>query len=300
MPTRKLLEVASQRVILLDGGMGTMLIERGITPSEVPELWNLDNGETILKVHQDYLAAGSEAILTNTFGGSSIKLSERGLGARASEINRAGAEIARKAAGPETWVIGDIGPSGKILGSFGDLKESRLRSSLEQQIGALVEGGVDALIFETQMDLHEAAIGVELAKKLSSLPVIVSFTFSQTKRGYFTLMGNSVEAAIKGALAAGADIVGSNCSLDSHQMKDLVIEISSLSSGPIYAKPNAGRPELINGKVSYAQPIEDFLKSIPDYLAHRVRLLGGCCGTNPNYIEALRQLNEAVVALEKN
>jgi 5-methyltetrahydrofolate--homocysteine methyltransferase len=113
-------------------------------------------------------------------------------------------------------------------------------------------------------------------------------------------MGNSVEAAIKGALAAGADIVGTNCSLDSHQMKDLVIEISSLSSGPIYAKPNAGRPELTNGKVSYTQSIEDFLKSIPDYLAHGVRLLGGCCGTNPNYIDALRQLNEAVFALENH
>jgi 5-methyltetrahydrofolate--homocysteine methyltransferase len=284
-----ILEFAREQVVLLDGGMGTMLIERGLKPGQVPELWNLDHPEIVLDVHSEYVKAGSAAILTNTFGASSLKLKDAGLAAKAGEVNRTGAEIARKAC-LQGYVIGDVGPTGKILLPYGDLKEEELQESLEEQIASLLEGQVDALAFETQMDLREALFGVKVARSLSSLPIIVSFTFNKTKRGYFTLMGNSVEEALRGALAAGADIVGANCSLDSGEMKDLTVEIRRHTSGPVYAKPNAGKAELVDGKVSYAQPVDSFMKSIPDFFEHGVRLIGGCCGTNPAYISAIKQL----------
>ena len=279
-----------ERVVLLDGGMGTMLIDCGLKQGQVPELWNLDHPEIVQEVHRQYTSAGAEAVLTNTFGASSIKLADSRLSDRACQINYAGAEIALKACPPGTYVIGDIGPTGKILEPYGDLSESELRDSLERQVESLLEGGVDALILETQMDLREAAIGVAVAKSLTSLPVIVSFTFNKTKRGYFTLMGNSVQAAISGALDAGADVVGTNCSLDSAEMKDLVIEIGKHTTAPVYAKANAGRAELVGETASYAQSVEDFMKSLPEFLEHGVRLIGGCCGTNPSYISALHRL----------
>lgn len=168
-----------------------------------------------------------KAILTNTFGGTSIKLAASGLVDRAREINRAGAALARAAGSDNIFVVGDIGPTGKLLEPYGELTEADLRSSFEEQIKALLAGGVDALIFEMQMDLREAVIGVQAAQSLTPLPVIVSFTFNKTRRGFFTLMGNSVREAIHGAEDAAADIVGTNCSLDSHEMKYLVKEINA-------------------------------------------------------------------------
>jgi 5-methyltetrahydrofolate--homocysteine methyltransferase len=285
-----LLQTAQERPVLLDGGMGTMLFERGLAQGQAPELWNLTAPEKVRQVHQAYLRAGSEAILTNTFGGTSIKLADSDLEDRAAEINRAGAEIARGACGEKNYVIGDIGPAGKILEPYGELTEANLRASFEVQISALLEGGVDALVFETQMDTREATIGVEVARSVTSLPVIVSLTFNKSKRGFFTLMGDSVKDAIQAAEAAGADMVGTNCSLDSNEMRDLVKEINLVTSKPIYAKANAGLPELTDGRVEYAQSVEDYMKAMPQYLDNGVRLIGGCCGTNPDYICALKEM----------
>jgi 5-methyltetrahydrofolate--homocysteine methyltransferase len=282
-----LLELACKKHILLDGGMGTMLIAAGLKQGQIPELLNLEQPNVVQAVHEQYLAAGSEAILTNTFGASSIKLNDSKLAEKTGEMNVAGARIALAAAG-DRFVIGDVGPVGKLLQPYGDLTELELRKSLEQQIGSLLEGGVNALILETQMDVREAINGAEIARALTSLPVIVSFTFNRTKRGYFTLMGNSVQSAISGALEAGADIVGTNCSLDSSEMKDLISEISTCTHAPVYAKANAGKAELIDGAVSYGQSVDDFTANMPSFLENGARLIGGCCGTDPNYISALR------------
>ncbi|HJN69705.1 MAG: homocysteine S-methyltransferase family protein [Candidatus Marinimicrobia bacterium] len=287
---KTLLEVAQERTVLFDGGMGTMLFEKGLKQGDTPELWNLNYPEIVGDVHREYIKAGAEAILTNTFGGTSIKLTDSGLHDRAAEINLTGARIARSACSDENYVIGDIGPIGKILEPYGDLKEADLVASLKEQIKSLLEGGVDALIFETQIDLREAAIGVQVARNITSLPIIVSFTFNKFKRGFFTLMGNSVQDAIQGAENAGADIVGTNCGLDSHVMKDLVKEINAVASLPIYAKANAGSPELVDGNVRYAQSADEYIKDMPEYLNSGVRLIGGCCGTNPAFVMALNQL----------
>lgn len=290
----KFIDAIKEKIILFDGGMGTMLIEKGMQTGEVPESLNLNNPQIVREVHKEYLDAGSDAVLTNTFGGTSIKLADNGLQNSSKEINRVAAEIAHSADKKKFFVVGDIGPSGKILEPYGELTEADLRKSFEIQINGLLEGEVDAIIFETQMDLRETLIGLNIAKKLSTLPVITSFTFNKSARGFFTLMGNSVKDIVQNAEDAGADIVGTNCSLDSSEMKDLIMEINKFTELPIYAKANAGAPELSNGKVAYAQSVEDYMKDMPVFLDNGVRLLGGCCGTNPSFIAALRKmLNES-------
>lgn len=290
MNTVPLNELAGKQVVLLDGGMGTMLMERGLKQGQVPELLNAEQPEIVRSVHCEYVAAGADALLTNTFGASPLKLGESRLSERTAELNRLAVEIARASASPGTFIIGDIGPCGKILEPYGDLSESALTASFEQQIGSLLSAQVDALIFETQMDLREAAIGIAIARKMTSLPIIASFTFNKSKRGFFTLMGNSVRQAINGALEAGADIVGTNCTLDSAEMQDLVKEIKTFTSLPVYAKPNAGKAGLVDGRVSYSQSVDDFAASITQLLEAGIGLIGGCCGTNPSYIKALKQM----------
>ncbi len=290
MKTKSLLEVAHERIILFDGGMGTMLFDKGLKQGDVPELWNLDHPEIVREIHQEYLQAGSEAILTNTFGASSVKLADNGLENRAIEINQAAATIAKSAGSDKNFVVGDIGPTSKLLEPYGELKEADLRNSFEEQIKGLLDGGVDALIFETQMDLREAVIGGQVAKSLTTLPLIISFTFNKSPQGFFTIMGNSVQEAIQGAENAGADIVGTNCSLDSHDMKDLIKEINEVATKPIYAKANAGTPEIVDGNTRYAQTVDEYMKDMPEYLNNGVRLIGGCCGTNPTFIKALHTL----------
>jgi len=290
MQKDSLLQVASTRPVLLDGGMGTMLFEKGLEHGHAPELWNVDQPDDVADIHRQYLNAGSDAILTNTFGGTSVKLADHDLEKMAHKINYAAARLARSVCVDGKYVIGDIGPTGKLLEPYGDLQESVLQASLEEQIGALIDGGVDAILFETQMDMQEALFGIKVAKNLCSLPVIASFTFNKTKRGFFTLMGNSVLDVMRGATFAGADIVGANCGLDSIEMAPLIQKISEATGLPIFAKPNAGMPELKNGHVHYSQPLDEFLEPLSGYLEEGTKLIGGCCGTGPDHIRGIRKL----------
>lgn len=279
--------VLSGGPVLLDGGMGSALIARGLQLGEPPEAWNLRHPERVVDVHRSFVAAGSDAVQTNTFGGNAIRLGPSGLAAEADRIHRAAVESAR-AAGAR-FVIGDIGPSGEYLPPVGQADAGRWATVFAAQARALAEAGVDAFHVETMSDLREAraALGAIVAVA-PSLPVMVSMTFERKKRGFFTVMGDPLVATLRALREAGALVVGANCTLASDQMLALVEEAAAEVPGPLVIQPNAGSPEArSDGSFHYAQSPEVFAAEMQAIARRGVSVLGGCCGTDARFIAAL-------------
>jgi len=283
----------TQGVFLLDGAMGTELIARGVEAGVCNDYLNIESPDVILEIHRSYLSAGSDAVLTNTFGANKYALARHGLADKVVEINTAGAQIARRAAGGEKYVLGDIGPSGDFLEPLGNLKPAELKDAFTQQAKALLDGGVDGFIIETMTALDEVEITIEALKSISDLPVFVSWAFDQTGDSFKTMMGVDVESAISKAVSLGVDAVGFNCGtlvLDEY-IKLAEKFVSSVSASArdvlIYAEPNAGKPELIDGKVVYKVTPEDFAVAAEKIHSAGVNIIGGCCGTGPKHIAAV-------------
>jgi methionine synthase I (cobalamin-dependent) len=278
----------SPRALLLDGGMGSALIARGLPVGTPPELWNLERRADVTAVHRAYVEAGSDAIHTNSFGANPVRLAQFGLGGRCDEINRAAAALAR-AAGPR-FVIGDVGPTGEYLPPVGHGDAGVWRSAFEEQGRSLAEAGVDAFHVETMSDLREATAALEALRSVApGIPVFVSMTFDRKKRGFFTVMGNALVPALGALAAAGAAAVGANCSLTSSDMVALMSEAAAATSTPLVAQPNAGTPEQAgDGSFRYAQPPEEFAADMAAIARLGVRAVGGCCGTDDRFIAALR------------
>ena len=276
-----LLDRLKDEILLLDGAMGTQLMERGMKGGETPETWVLENPGDLASIHKAYFDAGADIVITNTFGGTSIKLESYGLSKRASEINKKAAEIAKKVCPEGKFVAGDIGPTGKMLKPYGDATEGDLLEAFDLQARALKEGGVDLFIIETMMDLSEALIAADTALPLG-LPVFACVTFDKKPKGYFTMMGQSPEDVAKALADRGASAVGTNCSLKIGDMVGLVGEFSKAVDIPIIAEPNAGRPnETIDGP-------DVFEKILPELISAGARVIGGCCGTTPETIRKMR------------
>jgi len=285
-----LLETVRQRVVLFDGGLGSELIKNGLPQGVCPESWNIDRPEAVRGVHRSYFAAGADAVSTNSFGGSPIKLANYHLDDKCREINlaAAGLAVAEKPAG--RFVAGSMGPTGKFLKPQGDYEPGAFEQAFAVQAEALTAGGVDVLIIETMYDLEEALCALRAAKRASSLPVFVTITFNRSRRGFFTLMGDSVAKCVKALEENGAAAVGSNCTLDSAAMVDLVKEFSGHTSLPIIAQPNAGQPTISAGnEVVYSQGVDDYVASVPAIVANGARIVGGCCGTDPAYIKRMAE-----------
>ncbi len=281
--------LAEKRVVLLDGAMGTALVELGLAAGACPELWNLERPEAVLAVHQSYVAAGSDAVQTNTFGASPLALARHGLADRMVEVNRAAAELARQAAGTDRLVAGNIGPSGRLIAPLGDVSLAELADSFARQAEVLAASGVDYLSIETMMDLAEARCALEAALG-TGLPVTVCLTFERRKRGHFTLMGNGPREAMQTLVQAGATAVGANCSLGAADMWDLVPELLEGSgSAPVIVKPNAGLPELVDGRPVYRQDPLSFAADVARCVELGARIVGGCCGTGGEHVAALRR-----------
>lgn len=289
---RTILDLVKQRPVLLDGGLGTELIRRGLPQGVCPETWNTERPEAVRAVHAAYFAAGSDAVSTNSFGGSRIKLAAHGLEARAAELNEAAARVAREAAPAGRFVAGSIGPTGKFLQPQGEFTEAQFEEAFAEQAGALARGGADFLIIETQYDLREALAALRGARSAApSLPAFVTLTFNSHPRGYFTLMGNTVTAAVDALEKAGASAVGANCTLDSREMVGLVRAFRQATRLPVVAQANAGKPALAaDGGVSYAQGLEDYVGYIPAVLEAGANVVGGCCGTDPDYIRKMSEI----------
>jgi 5-methyltetrahydrofolate--homocysteine methyltransferase len=272
-----------------DGAWGTQLMARGLEPGDSPEAFNLSRPEVLAEVATLYVEAGADLITTNTFGGSPLNLASYGLDDRTEEINRAAVEVIRSVVGDRAYVSASIGPTGKILTPYGDTEPEVVGEAFVRQIGALVAAGADLLCIETMIDLREAELAIKAARFVSAdIPVIATMTFDPTPRGFFTVMGVTIERACSELVEAGADIVGSNCGNGIDRMVEIAREFTRYASVPVIIQSNAGLPEHHAGELTYPES--------PDFMATRVgklmdlgvSIIGGCCGTTPAHIRAIR------------
>jgi 5-methyltetrahydrofolate--homocysteine methyltransferase len=291
-----------QGLFLLDGAMGTQLIAHGVEPGKCSELLNFESPGLILRIHNAYLEAGADVVLTNTFGGNAFALTRHGLANRVADVNIAAAGLARKAAGQTKYVLGDIGPTGDFLEPLGSLKPDQLTTVFAEQAEALLAGGVDGFIIETMSAVEEATIAVKAARAVSpDLPVLASMSFDKRGPDFKTMMGVDVKTAVSALVSAGADAVGFNCgtvSLDEYVelAEKFVSAMKTLENtratsherrATIFAEPNAGKPELLDGKAVYKVTPEQFADAAQKIYAAGVTIIGGCCGSSPDHINAL-------------
>src|ERR1039457_6197656 len=292
---KKLLrDVILERPLLGDGAMGTQLIFAGLEQGNCGEAWNLTHPERVLAIQRRYVEAGSECIISNTFGGSRIMLNRHSETGRVVEINKAGVEVARRTFGDrEGYVLGDIGPFGGLLEPFGDFTEAQVRSAFEEQAGALVDAGADAIIVETQTSLEELLLGIEAAKDAGAPCVIGSMAYDVTLDGstFRTMMGIDPERAAAFMQENGADIVALNCGtgMDMARARTAVERYRKVTGLPVMVQPNAGQPKLIDMKVVYDETPEQMVVGVVPLLQSGANLIGACCGSTPEHIRAVRQ-----------
>ncbi|MBI2875721.1 MAG: homocysteine S-methyltransferase family protein [Candidatus Tectomicrobia bacterium] len=293
-----ILELMQQRTVLFDGAMGSVLIEKGLKAGECPEGWNLTHPEVIAGIHRAYFEAGADIVLTNTFGGNRIKLTSYGLAERVEEINRQGAQVARSAIPEDSsqprFIAGDIGPTGQFLQPLGSYTEEEFRELFAQQAAALVSGGVDLLCLETMYDAEEVKAALRGAiDGAGGRPVFATMTFQRSRKGFFTMMGLEAAAAMRLLEENGAQAVGANCSTGAEDMAELVRILRGATVLPLIAQPNAGSPVIEEGKARYLQRPEEFGRAVLGLIEAGASAVGGCCGTNPEFIRALAaQLRE--------
>jgi len=283
MQFSKVLE--NDRIILLDGAIGTELDKRGLMGRAGN---NLDAPETVLEIQREYAACGCDALTTNTLTMNRIYIETHDLGVSVRDVNKAGVKLARQAAGKDRYVLGDISSTGQLLEPYGTYKESQFYDAFREQAGILAESGVDGFIIETVFDLREAMCALRACKDNFSLPVIVSIAFKTEEKGGRTMMGDSAEQCARSLTDAGADVIGANCGdLDPTQMAVVVSFLKSATTLPVLAQPNAGRPKLVEGKTVFEMAPASFAAGIAECLGAGARLVGGCCGTSPEHIRAV-------------
>ena len=275
-----------KKILIADGGWGTELFKHGLKPGDAPEAWNIDHPGRVRDVAISYVEAGADIILTNTFGGNSFKLTRLGLARKTAEINRLGAEISKEAAGKRALVFGSIGPTGELMKPFGTATELEMVKVFSEQSKALAAGGVDGIVIETMTDLSEARAALRAIRETVSLPVVVSMTFDKKRIGYATIMGVRPGQAASALEQAGADIVGANCGAGIDNMIEVIQLMRQATSLPIWCKPNAGLPELIDGNIVYRETPEQMASKLPLLLEAGATIVGGCCGTTPVHIQA--------------
>jgi 5-methyltetrahydrofolate--homocysteine methyltransferase len=272
-------------ILVADGAMGTMLMAAGLEQGVPPELWNVEFPERILEVQRAYVRAGAQIILTNTFGGSRINLERTGRSGQTSALNRAGATLARKAAGDRAYVAGDIGPCGELMAPLGTLTFEQAVENFGEQASLLAACGVDALWVETMTDLEEARAAVTGAGRAASLPVFCTLSFGRSGR---TMMGVSARQALDTLLPLDVTALGANCGEGLEAVDTVLAELHELAPDlPLIAKPNAGLPVMAEGRLAYDMDSGRFAEQITACIKRGARVVGGCCGSNPEYIAAI-------------
>lgn len=286
----RFLEALSERVLLFDGAMGTELIARGMTRGDCSDRWVLEEPDQVLAIHAAYAAAGADVLTTDTFCATRHHLAKHGLDSRLEAVNTRAVRLARQVAGTGKYVAGDIGPTGLMWPPMGTADESRVADLVTEQVSALLQEAPDLILIETQFDLREAVAALKAAKKLTSFPVGVTMTFNRTRRGYFTLVGDTVENCIQTLADAGADFVGTNCSLTPLDMTPLAELLTGPADRPVLVQPNAGQPRVQGSVVHYDTDPEQFAEQIRPILDAGVSAIGGCFGTTPMHMRAVRSL----------
>jgi len=285
--------LAKRKVLVSDGAWGTMLHAKGLGPGDCPEEWNVSHAEDVQSVASAYAQVGSDLILTNTFGGSRIKLAKMGLGDQVAELNEAGARNSLIAA-PDAVIAGSVGPSGEFIEPLSEITAEEMESVFSEQIAAILKAGVKVICVETMTAVEEAACAIRAAKKLDpSTDVICTMTFDETPKGFRTMMGVSPEQAAVKLSEAGADVVGSNCGNGIKAMVEVTREFRRHTDKPILIHANAGIPELIDGKTVFRESPTDMAAQIGALTEAGANIVGGCCGTTPEHIAAMRAVVDA-------
>jgi len=273
--------------VVLDGSWGTQLQKRGLKRGECPDSWNLSHSELVLDVAQQYVNAGSQIILTNTFGGSRLALKKYNLDNETVNINMAGVEISKKAAGDRAYVFASIGPTGLMLVTRETTAEE-LQSVFEEQAAAQARAGADGLIVETMIDVTEARIAATAAKQ-TGLPVIVSMVYDSGENKDRTMMGNSPEEVVAELTGVGVDGIGANCGQGIEAFPPICARLRQATDLPIWMKPNAGLPEIVDDQTVFRTTAQEFVQYIPELIAGGADFIGGCCGTDQGFVEAIRE-----------
>ena len=277
-----------KKILVSDGAWGTLLQNRGLKAGECPEAWNLTHPEQVKNVASSYIKAGSDLVLTNSFGGSSFKLTHFGLSDKVSEINRAAAVLSRSAAGDTHLVLGSMGPTGKML-MMGDVTESEWIEAFGNQASALIDGGADGLCIETMSALDEALCAVRGAREHTDCEIACTLTFEKTRQNdYRTMMGVSPTQAAETLLNAGVNIIGANCGNGMERMIDIAKEIRQVSSDvPILIHANAGMPVVRDGETIFPETPAETARWMAPLMEAGADIIGGCCGTTPDHIRAI-------------
>jgi 5-methyltetrahydrofolate--homocysteine methyltransferase len=272
-------------IILLDGAIGTELDKRGLMGRASN---NLDAPDAVLEIQREYASCGCDALTANTLTMNRIYIETHNLGISVQDVNKAGVELARHAAGKSLYVLGNLSSTGQLLEPYGTYKESQFCEAFREQAGILAESGADGFIIETMFDLREALCALRACKGDFSLPVIVSIAFMTAERSGRTMMGDSAEQCARRLTDAGADVIGANCGdLDPAQTAVIVSYLKSATKLPVLAQPNAGRPKLIGDKTVFEMAPAQFARGIAECVRAGARLVGGCCGTSPEHIRAV-------------
>ena len=281
------------KIVLFDGGMGTELIKRGLEPGKVPDMLNIENPNTIVEIHKSYYNAGSDMCQSNTFGATPLKLKRHNLEDKINEIIEKALENIKKACPSGRLVVGDLGPTGEFRPPVGNASSEEWYSSFLTQV-KLLEEGVDLWHIETISDIEEMLAAVKAVRNVSEKPLIASITYKKTKKGFFTIMGDSVEKCIKALDNEEVDVIGMNCTLGSKEMVDLLKIAKSFTDKPLSVKPNAGQPIVKGDQTYYEQPVKDFANDIRKMIEIGAKIVGGCCGTSPKTISEIRKIIDSI------
>jgi methionine synthase / methylenetetrahydrofolate reductase(NADPH) len=286
----KLLEQLREETLLADGAMGTMLHSRGISFDKCFDELNLTNPAAVVELHREYIQAGAQLILTNTFGANRFKLGKHGLDKKTVEINQAGVELAKgvvTASARDVWVGGDVGPLGVRIAPFGRVQPEQAHAAFAEQIQALAQAGADLILIETMTDLYEIQEAVKAAREVCKLPIVASMTFTRDDR---TVLGDDPMKVARTLKRAGADVIGVNCSGGPAQLLRLLKQMhQAVPDGRFWVKPNAGWPEEVGGRIMYPADPEYFGEYALSFRDAGASIVGGCCGTTPLHIAAMRK-----------
>ena len=282
------------KIVLFDGGMGSEIFKRGITPGKLPDTLNIENPDVIYDIHKAYYDAGADMCQSNTFGASYLNLQIYKVENQLKEINEGAIANIKKACLPNRLIVADIGPSGEFRPPVGKATSDQWVSSFTKQANVL-ESGVNLWHIETMSDIEEMVAAIEAIKSISTKPIISSMTYKKTKKGFFTIMGDSLEKCVKIQENANVDVIGANCTLGSDEMVNLIQELKKLTDRPVSAKPNAGQPRIDNNnRAHYDQPIKDFVSDIKEIIQLGAKVVGGCCGTSPDTISEIRKVIDSL------
>lgn len=289
--SESILKLLEQKILIIDGATGTMLQKKGLPPGECPEMWNITHPDTVLEIHNSYLEAGADIILTNTFGANGVKLKKLNLESRLKEMNEQAVKLARQAVDKykekhsrPAFVAGSVGPTGEILAPCGSLGIDETYEGYQEQVKAMVTAELDMIVLETFYNLDEIKIALKAVKENSDLVVFASMTFDESLK---TIYGISPEKAVEELFKEEADGVGANCGSGPELLYRVLTRMRIITDAPLLVEPNAGVPYIENNKVVYPASPEKMAEYAEKFAQLKVNIIGGCCGTTPKHIQAI-------------